>query len=73
MSLLENRKSIPIGRTVPTESQINAIPLAYPGIYELSEKEMRKTRAYIYGINKDAIRRFRTMREGALLFVWRIK
>lgn len=73
MSLLANRASIPIGRSVPTEAQINPIPLAYPGVYELTDKEMNKTRQRIYAINKDAIRRYRTMREGALLFVWRIK
>lgn len=73
MSLLANRTSIPIGRSVPTPDQIHSIPLAYPGVYELTDKEMNKTRARIYAINKDAIRRYRTMREGALLFVWRIK
>lgn len=72
MSLLANR-TITIGRSIPTEAQINAIPLAYPGVYELSDREMNKTRSYIYSINKDGIRRYRTMREGALLFVWRIK
>lgn len=72
MSLLAHR-SIPIYNAVPTEAQINAIPLAYPGVYELSEKELRKTRSFIYAINKDGIRRYRTMREGSLLFVWRIK
>lgn len=72
MSLL-SRRSIPIQRGVPTEAQINSIPLAYPGVYELSDKECAKTRAFLYSINKDQIRRYRTMREGSLLFVWRIK
>ena len=72
MSLLANR-TITIGRSIPTEAQINAIPLAYPGVYELGDREMNKTRSYIYSINKDGIRRYRTMREGTLLFVWRIK
>lgn len=66
-------RSIPILRGVPTESQINAIPLAMPGCYELSEKEVLSTRTFLYAINKDGIRRYRTMREGSLLFVWRIK
>lgn len=73
MSLLANRKSLPLGRTMPTEAQINSIPLAYPGVYELSDDETAKTRRFIYSINKDGIRRWRTMREGGLLFVWRIK
>lgn len=72
MSLIAQR-SIPIGRSIPTEAQINSIPLAYPGVYELKPAEIAKTRRFIYGINKDGIRRYRTMLEGSLLFVWRIK
>lgn len=72
MTLL-SRRSVPIQRGIPTEAQIQSIPLAYPGVYELSERETNKTRAFLYGINKDGIRRYRTMKEGSLLFVWRIK
>lgn len=41
MTLL-SRRSIPIQRGIPTEAQIQSIPLAYPGVYELSEG--RRTR-----------------------------
>lgn len=60
-------------RVAPSEKDINKIPLARAGEYELSEKEVRSTRSLIYGINKDGIRRYRTMRDGAILMVWRIK
>lgn len=59
--------------SVPSEAQINAIPLAKAGEFELTEREMRLTRQRIYGINKDGIRKYRTIREGTLLMVWRIK
>jgi hypothetical protein len=58
---------------IPTSEQIGAIPLAKAGEYELNEAETRKTRAFIYSINKDGIRKYRTIREGRLLMVWRIK
>lgn len=65
--------NIHVYKGIPTEQQVNSIPLARPGVYELSDKEMAATRRFLYGINKDNIRRYRTMREGPLLFVWRIK
>lgn len=65
-------RSIRLSR-VPTEAELISIPLARAGEFELNEKEIRQTRAEIYKINKDQIRRFRTLREGPLLLVWRIK
>lgn len=62
-----------IVRGVPSEAQINTIPLARCGTFELSDKECANTRRFLYGINKDGVRRYRTTREGSLLFVWRIK
>jgi hypothetical protein len=38
-----------------------------------NEKELANYRKYLYGINKDGIRRYRTMREGQNLIVWRLK
>lgn len=58
---------------VPTDQQIALIPLARAGEFELSDKEIRLTRQRIYGINKDGIRKYRTIREGPILMVWRIK
>lgn len=59
----------------PTDAQILAIPKAKTGEYQLSDKEMKKLRSRIYSLNKNnaAGRRWRTMRDGDLLIVWRIK
>lgn len=61
--------------TMPTDNEILAIPKARTGEYQLSDKEMKKLRSRIYALNKDnaAGRRWRTMRDGDLLIVWRIK
>lgn len=60
-------------RTIPTAEQISAIPIARHGEYQLRPQEVDKTRRLLYGINKDGVRRFRTMLDGDLLMVWRIK
>ena len=62
-------------RTVPTDQDINAIPLARAGEYELSDRECKKLRSRIYSLNKGnaAGRRWRTLRDGPILLVWRIK
>lgn len=64
-----------VSPTLPTEMEIQAIPLARAGEYELSEKEMKTLRSRIYSLNKNhyAGWRWRTMREGNRLLVWRIK
>lgn len=54
-------------------SRIEALPAAVMGEFEVSDKEARRIRAFLYSINKDQIRRYRTQREGSLLLVWRIK
>lgn len=61
--------------TMPTDNDILAIPKAKTGECQLSDAEMKKLRTRIYALNKDnaANRRWRTMREGDLLIVWRIK
>lgn len=61
--------------TMPTDNEILAIPRAKTGEYQLSDREMKKLRSRIYALNKDnaAGRRWRTMRDGDLLIVWRIK
>lgn len=60
---------------LPTETDIRNIPLASSGEFELTDKEAAKVRAQIYGLNKDnaAGFKFRTVREGSLLLVWRIR
>jgi hypothetical protein len=57
----------------PTMAELEMIPLATAGEFELNEKETRQMRAEIYKINKDGIRRFRTLRDGPMIMVWRIK
>jgi hypothetical protein len=58
---------------IPSDKQIEAIPLARAGEFELSEKEVRKTRQRIYAMNRDGSRCYRTIRAGTLLMVWRIR
>ena len=60
-------------RGVPSEAQINAIPMAMPGIYEVTDAECAATRRFLYSINKDGYRKFRTVREAPFLFVIRWK
>lgn len=61
-------------QTLPTKEALKAIPAAQAGEYELNEKQMKQLRSRIYALNKDngAGWRWRTMREGRLLYVWRI-
>lgn len=53
--------------------KIERLPVARSGEYELSEKETRTLRSRLYAINKDGIRKYRTMRDGPLVIVWRLK
>ena len=39
---------------------------------ELNEKETRTLRSRLYAINKDGIRKYRTIRERGMLVIWRI-
>lgn len=59
----------------PTDKDIMSIPLARAGEYELSDKEVKTLRSRIYGLNRNNINnwRWRTLKEGNLLLVWRIK
>lgn len=61
--------------TIPTDKEIMRIPLARAGEYEVSDREVKLIRGRIYGLNKNNVagRRWRTMRDGPLLLVWRIK
>jgi hypothetical protein len=61
--------------TVPNDLDLRAIPLARAGEYELSEREVKKTRSRVYSLNRDNAGgwRWRTLREGTLLLIWRIK
>ena len=60
-------------RQLPSDQQIADIPLSMGVEFELSEKEMRNLRYHLYKINKDGIRRYRTLRVDRLLMVWRIE
>lgn len=57
---------------LPSEQELASIPAAIGAEFDLSEKEIRTLRSHIYKINHDGIRRYRTMREGSLVLVWRI-
>lgn len=54
-------------------ARIESLPSAVMGEFEVSDKEAARIRRFLYSINKDQIRRYRTQREGSLLLVWRIK
>lgn len=62
-------------KSLPTDSELLAIPRASTGEYELNDKEVRKLRQRIYKLNRDnaAGWRWRTMKEGPYLIVWRIR
>lgn len=55
------------------EHAVNAIDCVPITEFELSDKELRQLRAHLYKVNKDGIRRFRTLKEGRVVLVWRIK
>jgi hypothetical protein len=61
--------------SLPGEMEICSIPLARAGEYELSDREVKTLRSRIYSLNKHHVHgwRWRTLREGNLLMVWRIK
>lgn len=58
---------------LPSNDELNSIKLVDIAEFELSEKETRHLRTHIYAINRDGIRRYRTLREGPVVLVWRIK
>lgn len=60
-------------RRLPSDTELYAIRVADQGEYELTDKELRTLRSRIYAINRDGICRYRTMREGPYVHVWRIK
>lgn len=57
---------------VPSIADLEAIPKAGAGEYELTGKETRTLRSRLYSMNKVGWRKYRTMREGPLVYVWRI-
>ena len=61
-----------VGKHVPTEHELTNMPVAYSGEFELSDKEVKQTRRLIYSINKQGRFRYRTLREGRYLQIWRI-
>lgn len=66
------RRHKPLRRS-PSDAELQAINVADRGEYELNDKETQRLRGRIYAINKDGICRYRTVREGPYLMVWRIK
>lgn len=58
---------------IPSEAQLDSIPLARAGEFELSDREVKQTRQRIYARNRDGTKCYRTIRAGGLLMVWRIK
>lgn len=69
---LMNDKPLRFNR-MPSVEEIDRIPLTRAAEFELSEKETKDLRRHLYAVNKDGIRRYRTLREHNILMVWRIK
>jgi len=63
----------PARKGQPSIYDLEHLPIARSGEFELSDFETRQTRRLIYSINKQGRFRYRTLREGNLLQVWRIK
>lgn len=63
-----------VSKGIPSDATILAIQKAAAGEYELTDKEAKTLRSRIYSINRENLAgfKFRTMREGSLLMVWRI-
>ena len=60
-------------KRLPSDEEIANIPLVHVAEFELHEDEVKVLRRHLYAVNKDGIRRFRTLREGKFILVWRIK
>jgi len=60
-------------KRLPTNEEIANIPLVHVAEFELPEDEVKTLRRHLYAVNKDGIRRFRTLREKPFILVWRIK
>lgn len=58
---------------IPNQAQLDSIPLARAGEFDLNERETRLTRQRLYSINKAGFKRYRTTRDGSLLLVWRVQ
>lgn len=58
---------------IPSLSVLDSMQVAKTYEYEMDDKEAKTFRARLYAINKDGIRRYRTMRDGPYLVVWRMK
>jgi len=61
------------GKFQPSVDDLHSLPIAASGEFELSDRECKQTRRLIYSINKQGKFRYRTLREGRYLQVWRIK
>ena len=58
---------------LPSNSEIDAIPVSLGVEFELNDKEMAQLRRHLYAVNRDGIRRYRTAKVDRLLMVWRIE
>jgi hypothetical protein len=63
----------PAWKRQPSIYDLQRLPIARSGEFDLSDREAAQTRRLIYSINKQGKFRYRTLREGSLLQVWRIK
>lgn len=55
------------------DAAVQAIKVVPITEFELSDKELRQLRSHLYAVNRDGVRRYRTLREDRVVLVWRIK
>lgn len=58
---------------LPTRAELDAIPHVPVTEFELSDRETATLRRRLYAINRDGLVRYRTLREGPVVLVWRIR
>lgn len=58
---------------VPNLSVVDKLRVARSLEFEMNDREARTFRSRLYAINKDGIRRYRTMRDGSYIVIWRLK
>ena len=64
---------MPINRYHNLQASTASLDVAANRKFEVTTEEAAGIRRYLYSINNGGIRRYRTAREGRILFVWRIK
>lgn len=60
-------------RRKPTQADIDAVEVINAAVFEMRKDEIAEFRRELYRINKDGIRRYKTLLDHNQLLVWRLK